>query len=120
MIKNLSYLDDEGSIILLPHVHFQFLLQTFQLYYVHCRNEGDPIGEDWLSIQMVDFNELCLEIDPAHLQTSPQTSSLVTTPQPCTCNPVLDVKKGIKCDAMLFVTFKDESQCNDKKGLGNA
>jgi hypothetical protein len=73
-----------------------------------------------LSIQAVDFNEFCLEVDPLHLQTSPRTSSLTTIPQPRAQDPVVDFKKGNKRDAMLFAAFKDESQWDNWKTLANA
>ena len=62
VIKTLTYDDDQGNEMPLPK-SYQFLIIILQHYYVHCKNEGQPIGDDWLTINANEFNKFRINAD---------------------------------------------------------
>jgi hypothetical protein len=77
-IKALNYDDDKGNEVTFLR-SYQFL-QILQLsYYVHCMNEGNPIGDNWSLVTADEFNEFCFNVDPEHLTTVLWASSIVSS-----------------------------------------
>ena len=112
-IGNLTYIDDQGDERKLVR-RYTSLLHAFKSYFLHRRNQGNPIGEKWTDITYETITIFRLGPDYP-LVTSPPPTALAPSPSPPLTSqrirdPIADFKKGIKRDSSSFSVYKDEKQ----------
>lgn len=91
------------------------LLRQFLEFVAYRHNSGNPIGDEWVQVTMEDFDAFRSQPSRIDAQfskmtvTSSPTVETGTRPQQATTfKPVDFFRRGIKRDASLFPTLKDE------------
>jgi hypothetical protein len=94
------------------------LLKCFLSYIQVRQNEGNPIRDDWDQITHTEFDAFHIDPKciipqtPKHLFKSPSASSSPKTYNASHFNPVEMFRRGIKRNATLFATLKDDKYHN--------
>jgi hypothetical protein len=94
----------------------KMLLKCFLSYIQVQHTEGNPIRDDWNQITQTEFD--AFQIDPKYFLPpkpsllSPSASSSTKTNNASQYNPVEMFRRGIKQDATLFPTLKDDKYPN--------
>jgi hypothetical protein len=85
--------------------------------HIYWYEEGDPIGDDWTSIMVEEFDTFCIVnynvitmAPPTTGYTPRHSAAASSSATPCPCDLVMDFKKRIKHDPTLFLNFKMEQQ----------
>jgi hypothetical protein len=73
-IAALEYEDDTQALVAVPSPAWT-LLWIFNAYHVYQYEEGDPIGDDWTSITVQEFN--AFHIGPYTIIINPSSSAYV-------------------------------------------
>ena len=112
-IDDLTYLDDETEKKLsLGH---REMLRAFLAFVIYREQTSAPVGDNWLGLTHGEYDDF--RVSAAYLtlrsglssrraHAADSSTSVTQTPR----DPVVDFKKGIKQDASLFPTLKDEKQ----------
>ena len=116
VIDALEYMDTNiNTLPIKVRLGDKMLLKVFLQYISMCHNNGRPIGDDWTQITQDDFDSF--RIDPKYY--APSTSHPLSSPPAASgtrsststshlLNPVELFRRGIKRDATLFPTLKDD------------
>ena len=121
-INVLSYAADDGVITPIP-VGNRGAIRCFCAYFRYRIAIGDPIGDDWTTITMEEFDNFRISsncsvngVMVSHSGTSHGTSSGTSPGRPPHLRDALvDFKKGIKRDPSAFRELKDEKQWDNWK-----
>ena len=126
-VENLAYTDPD------PQVSTKYPLKKGEMgllisfvHFVYYRKDiGNPIGNDWTSITMDEFDEFRTNLDyasglntlsglnPKKAPSKPTSTTSNPTTSGHGFNPVDSFKRGIKRDPTVFPTLKDE-KLNDQ------
>ena len=113
-IHNLEYADStNNNAITAVKMAEKMLLKCFINFVAVRHNEGNPIGDDWTLITQLEFD--LFRIDPQYFASQPPRPTTTANPPSTTSsntspyyNPVEQFRRGIKRDATLFPTLKDD------------
>jgi hypothetical protein len=111
-INGLTYPDATNIHVPVPSLAKAWI-RILKAYHLHRNEQGNPIGDDWISITAEEFDEF--RIGPVYNIMSMGIPSAPSTTPPSaslarTRDPVADFKQGIKRDPTLFTTFKLDKQ----------
>ena len=110
-LDELRYNDSTGAEVRVPRPCLA-MIETLSLHVEHRVSEENPIGDAWTSIAEGEFD--AFRMSPCVL-ASRRGHSATTAPPPVSSatksrDPLAEFKKGVKRDASLFPTLKDEKQ----------
>jgi hypothetical protein len=114
-IHNLEYADSANkNAVTTVKMAEKMLLKCFINFVAVPHNDGNPIGDDWTLITQLEFD--LFRIVPQYFASQPPRPTTTVTPPPSTnnsntspyYNPVEQFPRGIKRDATLFPTLKDD------------
>jgi hypothetical protein len=118
-IDNLQYIDTNNNNAIIHVGTGDKMLLKCCLSYTHVRhNEGNPIDDDWVQITHAEFDSFRVEpkyiIPPSSKLSSmsPTASNSTITLSTQQFNSVEMFRRGIKRDATLFPTLKDDKYHN--------
>jgi hypothetical protein len=87
--------DDENKVkTVLPQSYYRFMLWIIKQYYIYQQSQGTPIGDDWTSLTLDEYNEFWISmalIAPLATSGTPNVSSpSITSTSPQNQDPVAD------------------------------
>jgi hypothetical protein len=116
-IDALQYINDDNNEVPVPS-HARALLRILKAYHIHRIDQGDPIGDAWISITAEQFDSYRISSEynlfsmgmMSPTGTTRRSTTAASPSQSRTRDPVSDFKKGIKRDPTLFPIFKLDKQ----------